>query len=402
MFDLSNFGGVPVLLKNIQKLNLALEKGYWKRVKAILKEFLRVINQGRYLIAITAIFSEIAEHYFNLLPSEAIDKAMILIKSEETEEVKSNVTIILGQYLVHTAPEEEKFNVILEAFLNLLSDPSVHVRNNVFAILPCLDGKVNYSDYSSHFSKVFENSATFSNRLEFLHLLNNAISPVSESLSNPEDFTFRKRFSTKLESIIIQKYEERYNRLSEEVKTLEKHEKFEDALSLLHEFLVKLRYRAISNSERLRKKVQQRIDDLFKTKIKVESTEYYHDLVGKALNHYEEEKYSKAIEYMEIAIAHVKGDNFEERNVLLKDTEMIVKDIEFVFLCQDKIKERHLSKLIENAKLILKGGDDQKAKELFLEAQERHNEFSTLYRSVERKRYRILLQTIRNYLNQIN
>ena len=402
MFDLSNFEKYKVLLRNIGLLNFALEKGYYKRSKKLLEEFLRVFNQGRYKFPIIFIFSVISEHYFDLLPLEVINKAVGVIKNSESEEMRTKASIILGQYLKHTNPEEQQYPMILKTSLALLSDPSIHVRNNMFSILPWLEGKVNYAQYSDLLLKACETSITFSQRIEFLLMLNKVVFPMSEFLSNPEDFYFRKKFTAEIESIILQEYKERYSKLLDNIKKLEKQGEFENALSVLCEFFDQISDKTINNIQQLKKDVQSKIDLLTKTKEKVESTNYYQDLVGNALNYYNKEQYPKAIEYMKIAIAHVKGSNSENRGILLKDTGMIVKDIDFIFLCQDKIKEREINKLIEEACILLKNQDNYKAKRLFLDAQEIHNEFSTLYQDIERKKYRTLIQIIRNYINQIS
>ncbi|MBA7668954.1 hypothetical protein ES703_77074 [subsurface metagenome] len=213
---------------------------------------------------------------------------------------------------------------------------------------------------------------------------------------------FRDRVSAIIQGFITQTWQDKYNKLKKEIKELQTKRRFKDVILKLQSFLDELTAEDNIAIKQLRKKVERKLGQIDGTQIIFGRVRRYQTLVALAISNYEDKRFQKAINYMEEAIRVIKGVSFEKKDILLKDTGIIVKDLEFIFLCQDKITESKINEMVKKAKKLLKNGEESKAKSLLVEAQKQHNELSTLYQGLEKNKYRSLLQTIRISINQNN
>lgn len=314
------------------------------------------------------------------------------IVQEAIREIKSSTSLDLI-YLCNSVFREIKFlpnTILIEKQTKLLKKEQ---NNKITEIL----------------EPIFKETLSTINNLDKRNQKNIAVQVGQKFLEDTSNFSFintvrvfRDRISIIIQNLVIQVWRNRYSLLEKKAKDLQKRRKFNDAISKLESFLIDLSYEDINALKELENEVHKKIIQIKEKQQEVEKIDYYQEIIGKALKNYEIKQYHKAIKYMEEAIKQIKGENTEGTNIRLKNTGVLVKDIEFIFLCQDKIKERQINEMVKKAKDLFKLGEKNEAMSLLLEAQENHEKLSTLYINLENAMYKSSLHTIRNLINQIN
>jgi len=79
-------------------------------------------------------------------------------------------------------------------------------------------------------------------------------------------------------------------------------------------------------------------------------------LVSIAIISYDDENYENAILCINKVIKLLKLFQLEEKDIFFKNHQIFVKNIQFKFLCRDKIREKELRSMIETARKVYNKG----------------------------------------------
>lgn len=148
---------------------------------------------------------------------------------------------------------------------------------------------------------------------------------------------FRDGIIGLIEAPITQMWQEKYQKVKQEVKNLGTRKQFQDAYKKMNLFLLETEEdKDIDGVNRLRERIQRRYTQVRTLEPQITKREDYENLVAKAQENYESKEYEKAIYYTDAAIELVKTHNLEEKEIFLKDTRTHVTLVRFKFLCEDK------------------------------------------------------------------
>lgn len=206
---------------------------------------------------------------------------------------------------------------------------------------------------------------------------------------------FRQNTSKEIQHSTVKIWQKKFETLKEEIKVLLKRKRFYDSIHELESFIQELPVSETPLLANLYSKAEKKIKDIQFYQTMAGDINTYQNYVDIAMRRYEDAQYEKAIKYMKRAIIIIKG-----KNLLLLNTSILIKDFEFIFLCEDKIKEQEIEEMMTRAQRSITHGNPTEALSLYMTAQRLHDKLSTIYQRIERKKYKLLLQNIRFHLHQ--
>jgi len=205
-----------------------------------------------------------------------------------------------------------------------------------------------------------------------------------------------------IEPPITQKWEEKYQKIRQEIRTPGTPREFQHAYKLIDSFFLETEEdKNFPEVERLRNKIQNKYRRIKTLEPRIIKEEKYEGLVSKAQKNFEKGIYQRAIYFTQKAIELVKDPNLEEISIAVnKDTSTHVILAQFKFYCMDKINERDINRLIDKANELYSKGEIVKSKALLQKTLELHGQLSDLYKELEGRRHRELFEVIRRGLNR--
>ncbi len=212
---------------------------------------------------------------------------------------------------------------------------------------------------------------------------------------------YRDRIFDLIQDPIAQKWLGKYKTIKNYTTKIRTHRQFEQAVMQSEKFLkYSLKDQDVVAVHQLRLKTTKKVERLQTDLIFFGRKDNYDNFVTRAMINYELGCYERAIKYIDKAIKLLKLYQLEEQEVLIKNTKIFVKNVQFKFLCQDKIREREIRVMIDTARKLYYDEKESKAISVLLEAQGQFNMFSTLYKDLENKAYKKLFREIRNGINK--
>lgn len=206
---------------------------------------------------------------------------------------------------------------------------------------------------------------------------------------------FRQNTSKEIQDSTVKIWQKKFETLKEEINVLLERKKFYDSIDGLESFIQELPVLEAPLLARLYSKAEKKIKNILFYQTRVGDISTYQNYVDIAMGRYENAQYEKAIKYMKRAIIIIKGRDFP-----LLDTSILIKDFEFIFLCEDKRKEQEIEETMARAQRLITHGNLAEAMSLYMAAQQLHDRLSTIYQRIEGKKYKLLLQNIRFHLLQ--